>query len=113
MKRVGMGSRYQNTPLFNQLCEMADTHFKFDIPLKKVMLEGLIESLSTTKYTQAAIIVDGYTIFEENRQNFEGKCAYLGLSIGECLSLTCSGMCTIEECLKMVAVRSQLMEEVS
>ena len=87
----------------------------------KTMREGPLEQLSDTRYTQPAMLLDGYvgssdqTLFNQRVkptiEKYE-EVAFVGNSVGELTALLCAEALPLEEMLRLVHKRSQLMSRV-
>ena len=113
---VGMGKDlYENYPAAKDIFDKANDILKFD--LKKMCFEGPKESLSTTKFSQPAILVTSIAalkvletlpFYTQITPKFS-----LGLSLGEYTALVAAGSMSFEDALILVKKRGELMEEAS
>ncbi len=68
--------------------------------------------LNTTEYSQPAIFTTSMAYFEILKRSVDFEIfAMLGLSLGEYSALTASGVIALEDALKIVRLRGQLMQE--
>lgn len=113
---VGMGKDlYDNFPQAREVFDKAAAILKYDI--KKLCFEGPQEELSTTQYSQPAILTASIAALRA----FESSAAYqsvspkysLGLSLGEYTALVAAGSVSFEDALVLVKKRGELMEDAS
>ena len=113
---VGMGKDlYENYTQAKEVFDMAGDILKFDI--KKLCFEGPQEDLSTTRYSQPAILTASIAALKV----FETVPVYaqiapkfsLGLSLGEYTALVACGSLKFEDALALVKKRGELMEDAS
>ena len=108
---VGMGKDlYESFPEAKEVFDQAEGTLHFD--LKKRMFEGPQEMLKITSISQPAIVTASIAAFEvfKNRFNCEAKFA-AGLSLGEYSALIAAKVLTLEDGLKLVRKRGEIMEE--
>lgn len=82
--------------------------------LSNIIFEGTEEELSKTAITQPAILTTSIAIFRAAQEKFEGKLLPIcmaGHSLGEYTALVASGVLSLEEGVKLVHLRGQLMQE--
>jgi [acyl-carrier-protein] S-malonyltransferase len=106
---VGMGAEfYREFPFARELFEMAE-----DItgkPLKRLCFEGPMEELTQTVNLQPAItVVNLCALMALGKEGFKAEFA-AGHSLGEYSALFAQGIITIEDTLKLVNARGELME---
>lgn len=108
---VGMGKELcANFLAANQIFENAGDLLGFD--LKKMCFEGPDEKLQQTSNTQPALLTLGVALFNVLTKEFCISPDYLaGHSLGEITALTCSGVLSFEDALKIVSLRGRLMEQ--
>jgi len=108
---VGMGKAlFDESAKVKDIFEEANDTLGFD--LKKMCFEGEIQELTKTENAQPAILtvsVACYRIYME-RIGIEPVCA-AGHSLGEYSALTCSGVMSFSDALKIVRARGLLMKE--
>lgn len=113
---VGMGKDlYDNCPQAKEVFDRASEILKFDI--KKMCFEGPQDQLSTTRYSQPAILTASIAAFKA----FEASPIYqqitpkfsLGLSLGEYTALVAAGSLSFDDALMLVKKRGELMEDAS
>jgi len=113
---VGMGKDlYDNYPQAKEVFDRANEILKFDI--KKLCFEGPKEELSTTRYSQPAILtasIAALKAFESSQiyQQITPKFS-LGLSLGEYTALVAAGSISFDDALTLVKKRGELMEDAS
>lgn len=113
-QHVGMGrDLYDNFPQAKEVFNKADKILDFG--LKELCFEGPMEKLSTTGYSQPAILVASTAALRSlNAEipDLDVKAA-LGLSLGEYSALVSAGSITFQDAVKLVRSRGQFMEEAS
>lgn len=108
---VGMGREiYKSIPEFRDTFNRCEEIL--EIPLKKLCFEGPIEELTKTVYAQPAILSLSIGIFEIFRKKIKEKpiCAF-GHSLGEFTALYSAGVLSLEDTLKTVKKRGELMHK--
>ena len=83
--------------------------------LSKIILEGPADKLNLTENTQPAIFLISYSIFQVIKNEFkinlnEAK-YFAGHSLGEYTALTCSGVLSFENTIKLLKLRGKAMQE--
>lgn len=81
------------------------------IDIAKISFEGPEEILNETKYTQLAILTHSLAILEILKQNNIRAEISAGLSLGEYTSLIYSNCLSLEQGIKLVQKRGELMQE--
>ena len=83
--------------------------------LSKIILEGPTDKLNLTENTQPAIFLISYSIFQVIKNEFEinlNEAKYFaGHSLGEYTALTCSGVLSFENTIKILKLRGKAMQE--
>ena len=110
---VGMGKDFYNKyDLVKSLFKEADETLGFS--LSKLILEGPKEDLDLTENTQPAIFLLSYSIFslvrEEFNINLNKANFFAGHSLGEYSALTCAGVLTFSDTLKILKIRGKAMQ---
>ena len=112
----GQGSQYPNMgldvinlPENNEKIKLAEKILGFNIT---TALKNENNELNQTKYTQPLMVLVSILLFEEfnKNNNFDGL---LGFSLGEYSALYAAEIYDFKTLLKLVKVRSELMEEAS
>lgn len=108
---VGMGKDlYEAFPESKAVFDRAEQ--ALGVELKKFCFEGPADALKRTDISQPAIVTVSIAAFEAFKAKFNIKpqfCA--GLSLGEYSALIAAGALTLEEGLRLVRKRGQIMEE--
>ena len=112
-QKLGMGyDLYNKYEFVKKIFKKADEIIGYK--LSDVILNGPQEKLNQTIYTQPAIYLVGYTIYEvlKNETNFfENKIKYFaGHSLGEYTALTSSNSITFEQGLILLKNRGEAMQ---
>ena len=111
---VGMGKGlYDKFPLTRQVYDAANDIAGFD--LKSLCFEGPAERLSTTAFSQPAILVTSIAALQCVQAYVPGLDvkAALGLSLGEYTALVAAESLSFEDGVRLVRSRGQFMEEAS
>jgi [acyl-carrier-protein] S-malonyltransferase len=108
----GMGKDFYDTfSMARQTFEEADDLLSFH--LSQVIFDGPESLLTETRHSQAAIFVNSVAILRTLQQQFPNLqsqvCA--GLSLGEYTALFASGRIGFAECLRLVQLRANLLNE--
>ncbi len=111
---VGMAHEfYKKFEIFKINFKKADDLLNF--PLSKIILEGPNDKLNLTENTQPAIFLVSFSIFEVLKNEFKinlNKAKYFaGHSLGEYTALTCSGVMSFENTIKILKLRGKAMQE--
>ena len=112
-QKVGMGSNlFNNYSYIKLLFEQANDNLGFN--LSKFILEGPKEELDLTEYTQPAIFLISYSIFEtikkETNLDLTKAKYFAGHSLGEYSALTLSGSLKFEQTVKLLNKRGRAMQ---
>ena len=112
-QKVGMGSEFYNKyDYIKHIFNNADDIIGYKI--SDLILKGPQEKLNQTTFTQPAIYLIGYTIYEilkketdffNNKINF-----FAGHSLGEYTALTAAGTLTFEQGLNLLKIRGEAMQ---
>ena len=111
---VGMAKElYNKFETFKINFKKADDILNYQ--LSKIILEGPDDKLNLTENTQPAIFLISYSIFEVIKNEFkinlnEAK-YFAGHSLGEYTALTCSGVLSFENTIKILKLRGKAMQE--
>ena len=111
---VGMAHEfYKKFEIFKINFKKADDLLNY--PLSKIILEGPNDKLNLTENTQPAIFLVSFSIFEvlkkEFKINFNKAQYFAGHSLGEYTALTCSGVMSFENTIKILKLRGKAMQE--
>ncbi len=111
---VGMGKDlYDKYPEAREVYDTANDILDFD--LKGLCFEGPKDKLSTTSFSQVAILVTSIAALKAlkaQRKDLDIKAA-LGLSLGEYSALVSAGAIDFNDAVKLVRARGQFMEDAS
>ena len=112
-QKIGMGSDlYNNYSYIKHLFQQADDSLGFS--LSNLILEGPKEDLDLTEYTQPAIFLISYSIFETIKKETDldlSKAKYFaGHSLGEYSALTSSGSLQFDQTIKLLNKRGKAMQ---
>ncbi|MEX0769832.1 MAG: ACP S-malonyltransferase [Balneolaceae bacterium] len=106
---VGMGKDlFDSNPKAADRFLMADK--LLDYPLSNIMFNGPQEKLTETRYTQPAIFLHSFALFESLELNLDRAA---GHSLGEFTAIVVSGAMDFECGLKLVSLRGSLMQQAS
>tara|TARA_B100000674_G_scaffold375453_1_gene317938 strand:+ start:5 stop:931 length:927 start_codon:yes stop_codon:yes gene_type:complete len=111
---VGMANElYNKFETFKINFKKADDLLNYE--LSKIILEGPADKLNLTENTQPAIFLISYSIFQVIKNEFkinlnEAK-YFAGHSLGEYTALTCSGVLSFENTIKILKLRGKAMQE--
>ena len=111
---VGMAKElYNKFETFKINFKKADDILNYQ--LSKIILEGPADKLNLTENTQPAIFLISYSIFQVIKNEFkinlnEAK-YFAGHSLGEYTALTCSGVLSFENTIKLLKLRGKAMQE--
>ncbi len=111
---VGMANDlYNKFETFKINFKKADDLLNFQ--LSKIILEGPADKLNLTENTQPAIFLISYSIFQVIKNEFEINLNdakyFAGHSLGEYTALTCSGVLSFENTIKILKLRGKAMQE--
>ncbi len=110
---VGMGAElYKNYSYVKDLFRKADEILGHN--LSSIILEGPKENLDSTEFTQPAIFLISYSIFEviknETKLDLSKAKYFAGHSLGEYSALTCSGSLKFADAIKLLQKRGKAMQ---
>ena len=110
---VGMGAElYKNYSYVKDLFRKADEILGHN--LSSIILEGPKENLDSTEFTQPAIFLISYSIFEviknETKHDLSKAKYFAGHSLGEYSALTCSGSLKFADAIKLLQKRGKAMQ---
>ena len=111
---VGMGAElYKNFSYIKDLFDAADDILGYN--LKKLILEGPKEKLDLTEFTQPAIFLVSFSIFEiikkETTNDLMKAKYFAGHSLGEYSALASSGYIKFSNAIKLLQKRGQAMQK--
>ena len=111
---VGMANElYNKFETFKINFKKADDLLNYQ--LSKIILEGPTDKLNLTENTQPAIFLISYSIFQVIKNEFEINLNdakyFAGHSLGEYTALTCSGVLSFENTIKILKLRGKAMQE--
>ena len=111
---VGMANElYNKFQTFKTNFKKADDLLNYQ--LSKIILEGPADKLNLTENTQPAIFLISYSIFQVIKNEFEINLNdakyFAGHSLGEYTALTCSGVLSFENTIKILKLRGKAMQE--
>ncbi|MDG5766413.1 ACP S-malonyltransferase [Balneolales bacterium ANBcel1] len=102
----GMGkNHYRFDSTFTKRCDQADEVLGYSIT--EVMFDGSDADLSQTRYTQPALFLHAYALYESLGHTPD---MYAGHSLGEYTALAAAGVLTFEDALQTVRKRGELMQ---
>ena len=107
---VGMMQElYQSSSRIQNIYEQASSLLGYD--LWKLTSSDDNNELSSTLYTQPAMLVAGIASWNHYIDNFDIKPSYMaGHSLGEYTALVCSGAIDFKDALSIVKIRAELMQ---
>lgn len=109
---VGMGKElYENCDLAREMFDKVFSNLDFD--LKKVMFEGSEEELKDTKNTQPAIVAMSLVLAKMLESKGITPDYVAGHSVGEYAALGEAGFLSVEESVKLTALRGSAMSSIS
>jgi [acyl-carrier-protein] S-malonyltransferase len=106
---IGMGKElYDNYSIVREIYDQANEILNFNI--KDLCFNGDIKELTKTENTQPAILLAGVSAFKVFMEEVGEKPKFIcGHSIGEITALTCSGAINLQDGIKIVKKRGELM----
>jgi len=112
----GMGKMlYETQPVFQETVDRCACILKplLDLPLKEVIFaaENEAHQINETLYTQPALFVMEYALFEMLREWGIRPSVVLGHSVGEYVAACVAGVFGLEDGLRLIAARARLMAE--
>lgn len=113
--KVGAVQKYLQFPGAKDIFDIANEILGYN--LLKLCLQGPQEKLNETKYNQPATVVSSLAALEKLREErpkvFETCVATAGYSVGELSALIFSGAISLEDGIRLVAVRGNSMQVAS
>ncbi|XP_014598093.1 PREDICTED: probable malonyl-CoA-acyl carrier protein transacylase, mitochondrial [Polistes canadensis] len=113
--KVGAVAKYLHYPAAKELFEIANEILGYN--LLKICLKGPQEKLDQTRFNQPATVVSSLAALEKIREDrpkvFETCASVAGYSVGELSALIFSGAISVEDGIRLVAVRGQMMQVAS
>ncbi len=111
-KQMGLGL-YQTSgifrEIFNQCCTLINKHLTYNI--KDIILsESSEENLNNTFYSQPAIFIIEYSLAMTLKSLGFNPKASIGHSIGEFVAATLNGVFSLEDGLRAIAKRAEIMQ---
>jgi len=105
---VGMGSKITGSQdRAKSLMDQADEILGYQ--LSDIMYNGPEERLKETIYTQPAVFVHSYLVYDANKDSLQ-PVAVAGHSLGEITACVAAGVMSFEDGLKLVQVRAEAMQ---
>ncbi|RXJ94833.1 hypothetical protein CRV00_05740 [Malaciobacter molluscorum] len=110
---AGMGRTfYENDEEFKQIVDYC-TNFlqkEFGLDLKSILFDEYSKLLKETKYSQVALFIIEYSLYKLwEREDIVADC-FIGHSVGEYVAACISGVFSIEDALRLLKVRGELMQ---
>ncbi|WP_069130989.1 ACP S-malonyltransferase [Rhodohalobacter halophilus] len=106
-QKVGMGQdHYNSNTLFKKHLDQADEILGYE--LSSIMFKGPQEKLTQTKFTQPAIFVHSFALYEQLDLKPD---MVAGHSLGEFSAIAAAGVLSFKETLELVSLRGKLMQE--
>jgi len=107
---VGMMGAYGDLPVVRETLQEASDALKYDIA--RLIAEGPVEELNRTVNTQPAMVAAGYCVYRAWRELGGPEPELVaGHSLGEYTALVAAGVLSFAECLPLVRLRGQAMQE--
>lgn len=108
---VGMGKDLcQSSSIARQTFEEAEDVLGF--PLKRLCMAGKLPELTSTENAQPAILTAGMAAYRDLQERTGIRPHYMaGHSLGEFTALTCAGVLSFDDALRLVRKRGLLMKE--
>ena len=108
-QHVGMGrDLYEAYPAARERYEQANRIVGFD--LQAVSFQGPEEKLTQTRFTQPALFVHSYVVYERLAELGIEPDMVAGHSLGEYSAVAAAGALDFEQALRLVALRGELMQ---
>ncbi|XP_015177831.1 PREDICTED: probable malonyl-CoA-acyl carrier protein transacylase, mitochondrial [Polistes dominula] len=113
--KVGAVEKYLRYPGAKEIFEIANEILGYN--LLKICLKGPQEKLDQTRFNQPATVVSSLAALEKIREDrpkvFENCAGVAGYSVGELSALIFSGAISVEDGIRLVAVRGNMMQVAS
>ncbi len=107
---VGMGSKlYETSDIAKNLFESANNILGYNI--KDLMLNGPIESLTSTENAQPALLTSSYAYYKHFTDSGNKVDACAGHSLGEYTALVAAEVISFEDAVMLVHKRGKYMQE--
>ncbi len=103
---------YQQNQTYKVAIDQASQTLKLDLP-KLYFDADRAEQLSETRYAQAAIVAMSWALYKTVQPQLPTVVAGIGLSLGEYSALAASGLVDIDDALRLVKLRGELMQQAS
>lgn len=111
-KQMGLGL-YQTSgifkEIFDQCCDLLNKHISYNIK-DLIFDESSEENLNNTFYSQPAIFIIEYSLAMTLKSMGINPKAYIGHSIGEFVAATLNGVFSLEDGLRAIAKRAEMMK---
>lgn len=106
-QKAGMAKDHFNSnDQFKKRIQQADELLGY--PLSRIMFEGPSETLMQTQYTQPAIFLHSFALYEVSGETAD---MVAGHSLGEFSALAAAGVIDFESALSLVSLRGQFMQK--
>ncbi len=110
---IGMGKQlYDSQPVYRQAIDQCDAilnQYLDGKSIKSIMFEDSAEQLNDTRYTQPALFVLEYALVQLWAAWGVQPAAVMGHSVGEYVAACVAGLFSLEDALKLIAIRGRLM----
>jgi [acyl-carrier-protein] S-malonyltransferase len=107
---MGMLAAYGDMPVIRQTLAEASDVLRMD--LAKLIADGPAEELNRTVNTQPVMVATGYSVYRAWRELGGGEPQLVaGHSLGEYTALVVAGVLSFADCLPLVRLRGQAMQE--
>src|SRR3954464_21907 len=107
---IGMLAGYADMPVIRQTLAEASEVLGQD--LARLMADGPAEEINRTVNTQPAMVAAGYAVYRAWRElGGPGPAMVAGHSLGEYTALVAAGVLSFADCLPLVRLRGQAMQD--
>ncbi|UQS82055.1 ACP S-malonyltransferase [Bombilactobacillus folatiphilus] len=103
---------YDQLPLYRRSLDHTAQLLQMDLP-SLLFDDYYADKLAQTQYAQPAIVAMSWSLFQVIRIYLPKQTCGLGLSLGEYSALACSGYLELEEVLRVIKRRGELMQQAS